>query len=136
MKTFKKTIIAGVICVMTACKSQQIPSGQKVNGAPAEKVRSEQNANDAAAEQRVFSTVIVGMSREEVIQKMGKPTSEDRGSEGLMIMWYFEKSPPYPVEKEFGYGGFEVLLTKDNKVSRVTIIHQSVHRSQQQAPKK
>ena len=98
------------------------------------KMREEQlKAQSAAKEAWVMSNIKTGMTREEVIQKAGRPTMEDDNpkyedgpANGRAIMFYNEGPPPRGVKEEWGYGGFEVVL-KDGRVTDVSIIHRSVY---------
>jgi hypothetical protein len=89
-------------------------------------------ADSASKEAWVTANIKVGMTKEEVIEKAGKPTMEDDNpkfvdgpANGRVLMSYFAGPSPMGVREDWGYGGFEVAL-KNGKVTDVSIIHRSV----------
>jgi hypothetical protein len=95
---------------------------------PEEKLKAESDAKMAW----VTSNIKVGMTKEEVILKAGKPTTEDDNpkfvdgpANGRAFMSYYEGPPDLRVKENWGYGGFEVQL-KDGRVTYVSIIHRNV----------
>jgi hypothetical protein len=89
---------------------------------------TEQKLKDenAAKEKHVLEAVKIGMTRDQVIEKMGKPNFENIGSDGFPMMVYIEHGPNPPIKENWGYGGFSVSL-KDGKVTRVDITHRDVN---------
>ncbi len=95
---------------------------------PEEKLKTESDSKIAW----VMSNIKVGMTKEEVIQKAGRPNSEDDNpkfvdspANGRAFMFYYEGPPDFRVKENWGYGGFEVQL-KDGVVTYVSIIHRSI----------
>jgi len=79
-----------------------------------------------AKEKHVLETVKIGMTKDEIIEKMGKPSFENIGSDGFPVMFYIERVPFPAVKEDWGYGGFTVSL-KDGRATRVDITHRNIN---------
>jgi hypothetical protein len=100
-----------------------------VNGAGDEAPVSVQSPASAAKEKWVIDNIKVGMTKEDVIRKVGLPLIEDdhpkiegQSSEGKAVMYYFAPPPKVNTLERWAYGGFEVWL-KNDKVTNMSIIH-------------
>ena len=108
---FPLCAICAVLFLLTGCESE---------------AERKLEAEGAAKKQWVLANVTVGMTKDEVIEKLGKPDVDDSGDAKFPSLSYVEMKSVSPfVNVKGGYDGCDVKL-KDGKVTEVDIINLEV----------